>query len=105
MFWQIFTFELKYRLKRPATYLYFLTFFLISALCFATGSTPASEKVFHNSPVVLAQFIAIFSMVMMLVCSAVMGVPLYRDIEHNTGNYYLSYPISESGYFWGRYLG
>lgn len=105
MFWQIFSFEIKYRLKRPATYLYFLAFFLIAVLCFSTGSTPASEKVYHNSPVVLAQFMAIFSMVMMLVCSAVMGVPLYRDIEHNTGNYYLSYPISENGYFWGRCLG
>jgi len=105
MFWQIFTFEIKYRLKRPATYIYFGVFFFIAALCFSTGSTPASEKVFHNSPVVLAQFITICSMLMMLVCSAVMGVPLYRDIDHNTGNYYLSYPITEGGYFWGRCLG
>lgn len=105
MFWQIFIFELTYRLRRPATYLYFLTFFLIAALCFSTGSTSASEKVFHNSPVVLAQFIATFSMVMMMVCSAIMGVPLYRDIDYNTKNYYLSYPITQSGYFWGRYLG
>jgi hypothetical protein len=105
MFWQIFTFEIKYRLKRPATYIYFLVFFLVAVLTFSTGSTPASEKVFHNSPVVIAQFMAIFSMVMMLVCSAVMGVPLYRDIEHSTGSYYLSYPITERGYFWGRYLG
>jgi len=105
MFWQIFTFEIKYRLKRPATYIYFFIFFFLAALCFSTGSTPASEKVFHNSPVVLGLFITLFSMLMMLVCSAVMGVPLYRDIEHNTGSYYLSYPITEGGYFWGRYLG
>ncbi|MXV16645.1 ABC transporter permease/M1 family aminopeptidase [Hufsiella ginkgonis] len=105
MFWQIFTFEISYRLKRPATYLYFIAFFAIGLLCFSSGSTPATEKVYHNSPVVLAQFMAIFSMVMMLVCSAIMGVPLYRDIEHNTSGYYLSYPVSENGYFWGRYLG
>jgi len=105
MFWQIFTFEIKYRLKRPATYIYFLTFFLLTALFFASGSTSASEKVYHNSPVVIAQMTAIISMIMMLICSAIMGVPLYRDIDYNTSNYYLSYPIKESGYFWGRYLG
>ncbi|RZK81992.1 MAG: hypothetical protein EOO92_03365 [Pedobacter sp.] len=105
MFWQIFLFEISYRLKRPATYIYFFVFFIIAFICFSSGSTPASEKVFHNSPSVIAQFITIASMLMLLVCSAVMGVPLYRDIEHNTGNYYLSYPISQNGYFWGRYLG
>jgi len=105
MFWQIFTFEIKYRLKRPATYIYFLTFFLITALFYFSGSTSASEKVYHNSPIVIAQMTALFSMIMMLVCSAVMGVPLYRDIDYKTSNYYLSYPITENGYFWGRYLG
>jgi ABC-2 type transport system permease protein len=105
MFWQIFTFEIKYRLKRPATYIYFVTGFLLVSLFYFTGSTSASEKVYHNSPIVIAQWTASFSMIMMLVCSAVMGVPLYRDIDYNTKNYYLSYPITENGYFWGRYLG
>jgi ABC-2 type transport system permease protein len=34
-----------------------------------------------------------------------MGTPLYRDIEYNTKDYYLTYPITKAGYFWGRYLG
>lgn len=105
MFLQIFIFELKYRIKRPATYIYFLVFLLIGVVVSGTGSSPASEKVFHNSPYVIAFFNVLFSMIMMLVCSAIMGVPLYRDIEHGTKNYYLTYPISKSGYFWGRYLG
>lgn len=41
---------------------------------------------------------------MMLVTSSVMGVPLYRDIEYNTKEYYLSYPITKAGYFWGRFF-
>lgn len=105
MFWQIFSFEIKYRLKRPATYIYFGIVFLITILFVATGSTPASEKVFHNAPIAMAVLMSVFSMLMMLVCSAIMGVPLYRDIDHNTSGYYLSYPITENGYFWGRYLG
>jgi hypothetical protein len=34
-----------------------------------------------------------------------MGTALYRDIEYNTKDYYLTYPITKAGYFWGRYLG
>ena len=105
MFLQIFLFELRYRFKRPATYIYFSLFFLIGFLSMATGSTPASEKVFHNAPWVMANANITFSMVMMLVCSAVMGVPLYRDIEHQTRQYLFSYPITKFGYFWGRFIG
>jgi len=105
MFLQIFLFELRYRLKRPATYIYFLIFFLYGFIALASGSTPASEKVFHNAPWTIASANITFSLIMMLVCSAVMGVPLYRDIEHNTRNYLFSYPITKAGYFWGRFLG
>ena len=105
MFWQIFLFELKYRIKRPATWIYFFVFFLLGFLSVGTGSTPATEKVFHNSPWVLASGNILFSMVAMLVCSAIMGVPLYRDIEHQTRNYFYSYPITKGGYFWGRFSG
>ncbi len=45
------------------------------------------------------------TMLMMLVSSSVMGVAMYRDIEYNTKDYYLTYPITKAGYFWGRYLG
>jgi ABC-type transport system involved in multi-copper enzyme maturation permease subunit len=105
MFWSIFLFELRYRLKRPATWIYFLIFFLFAFISLSSGSTPASEKVFHNAPWTIANLNITFSMVMMLVCSAIMGVPLYRDIEHSTRQYLFSYPITKGGYFWGRFLG
>ena len=34
-----------------------------------------------------------------------MGVPLYRDIEHQTKEYLLSTPVSAGAYFWGRFWG
>jgi ABC-type transport system involved in multi-copper enzyme maturation permease subunit len=105
MFRQIFSFEIKYRLKRPATYIYFFIFFLFGFIAIATGSTPATEKVFHNAPWTLGISNVTFSLFMMLICSAIMGVPLYRDIEHNTRNYLFAYPISKAAYFWGRFLG
>jgi ABC-2 type transport system permease protein len=53
----------------------------------------------------LALWCAGITMLMMLVSSSIMGEPLYRDIENNTKDYYLTYPITKAGYFWGRYLG
>ena len=105
MFWQIFTFEIRYRLGRPATWAYFFIFFLIGFLAVATGWSPASEKVMHNAPWTMASENIVISLFMMMVCSAVMGVPLARDIEHNTGNYLYALPITKGGYFWGRFWG
>jgi hypothetical protein len=105
MFWSIFLFELRYRIKRPATWLYFAIFFFLGFLFISAGNTPATEKVYHNAPHTITFINILFSMVMMLVCSAVMGVPLYRDIEHHTRQYLFSYPITKAGYFWGRFAG
>lgn len=105
MFWQIFTFEIRYRLGRPATWAYFFIFFLIGFLAVATGWSPASEKVMHNAPWTMASENIVISLFMMMVCSAVMGVPLARDIEHHTGNYLYALPITKGGYFWGRFWG
>ncbi|MCB0521110.1 MAG: hypothetical protein KDD27_19385, partial [Saprospiraceae bacterium] len=105
MFWSVFTFELKYRSTRPATYIYFVLFFVLTALIIANGGSPASEKVYHNSPAMIGSFFALLGVFSVLISSAVMGVPLYRDLEHNTKEYLLSTPISRSAYFWGRFWG
>ena len=105
MFRQIFSFEIKYRITRPATWIYLFIFILIGFLSVGTGSTPASEKVMHNAPWTMAEGNIIFSFAMILVCSAVMGVPLYRDIEYSTRNYLYAVPITKAGYFWGRFFG
>jgi len=104
MFSKIFLFEIKYRLHRPAVYVYFLACTIFTFLSFALGAMPLDDKQFINGPTALAFFISIMSLMMMLVSSSIMGIPLYRDIEFNTKEYYLSYPITKAGYFWGRYL-
>ena len=105
MFLQIFLFEIKYRLRRPAFYLFFLFGLIFATLNFANGAVPLIEKELVNAPAVLAIFSSAASIFLLLVSSSIMGVPLYRDIEHNTKEYYLSYPITKAGYFWGRWVG
>ena len=105
MFTKLFLFELHLQFRRPATYLYFAAILIFSLGTFATGSIPLSEKEHINAPYVLALCCAAMSMILAMIGSSVMGLPIYRDIEYRTNQYYLTYPISEAGYFWGRYLG
>jgi ABC-2 type transport system permease protein len=105
MFWKIFVFEVQNRLRRPAIYLYFLAALIFTIGTFATGSLPVQEKEHINAPYLIALWCAGITMLMMLISSSIMGTPLYRDIEYNTKDYYLTYPITKAGYFWGRYLG
>lgn len=105
MFLDIFIFELRYRFSRPATYIYFGLLLVAAMLLIGFGNTPASEKVFHNAPIVIANLQLLISLFGILIASAVMGVPLYRDLEHKTGTFLFSYPISKFAYFMGRFWG
>ena len=105
MFHEIIRFELRYRLRRPAFWVYFILVMLATAYAFSDGDLPLKDKEFINSPAALANFQAMMSIFLMLVSATIMGTPLYRDLEHDTKEYYLSYPITRAGYFWGRYLG
>lgn len=105
MFKDIFLFELKYRFSRPATWIYFLLLTIVPLLLIGFGNSPASEKVFHNAPIVIAELLILVSIFGILIASAVMGVPLYRDLEHKTGTFLFSYPITKFGYFMGRFWG
>jgi ABC-2 type transport system permease protein len=104
-FWNIFKFEISYRFSRPATYIYFGMLFLIPFILIASGLSTASEKVYHNSPLVIASLQITLSIFGILLASAIMGVPLYRDLEHRTGTFMFSYPITKTPYFMGRFWG
>lgn len=105
MFKEIFLFELQYRLKRPATWAYFGILMLFGLIVAVGGNGPASEKVFVNSPVAIATVLSTISIFGIMLSSAIMGVPVYRDIEHKTENYFFSYPVTEKGYLLGRFCG
>jgi ABC-2 type transport system permease protein len=105
MFSKIFLFEIQNRIRRPAVYLYFAAVMLFVIFAYASGSMPLADKEHINSPYLLAFWCSGISMMMMLVSSSLMGTTLYQDIEYNTKDYYLTYPITKAGYFWGRFLG
>ncbi len=105
MFRTIFLFELQNGFRKPAVYVYFGALLTLTVIIFANGAVPAGQDQHFNSPYLIALWCAGMSMLMMLVTSSVMGTALYRDIEYKTHTYYLTYPISKAGYFWGRFAG
>jgi len=105
MFLKIFLFEIQNRVRRPAIYLYFSAVFLFTLFSFATGSLPVGEKEHINSPYLITFWCVGITMMMMLISSSLMGTAIYRDIEYQTKDYYLTYPITKAGYFWGRFWG
>lgn len=115
MFKEIFLFELRYRMKRPATSIYFGLMFLMAFLAMLglSGAFGASViigdagggKVYANSPYQINWVITLLSWFGVLITSAMMGTPVFRDFEHKTHSLYYTTPISKAGYLFGRFCG
>lgn len=108
MFKDIFLFELKYRRGRAANYIYFGIMFLLCILAVTTDVVQiggAIGQVKENAPIVIAQMIVIMCVFMTLIASAIVGVAVLRDFEHNTEAIMFSTPIKKFGYLMGRFWG
>ncbi|UOQ97402.1 hypothetical protein MUN81_19465 [Hymenobacter sp. 5317J-9] len=116
MFLPIFLFEIKYRLRRPATWIYFGLLLVMGALLtsaaggiFGSGANVSiggdGGQVKVNSPYSVAGAVASLSYFGLLITSAIMGNPVYRDFEHRTFSLFFTKPISKVGYLGGRFWG
>ena len=116
MFLPILLFELKYRLRRPATWIYFLLLLLMAFLLvtaagggFGTGVSISlggdGQTVKINSPFSLSITISTISVLGIIIASSLMGNPVYRDFEYRTHPLFYTTPIGKWGYLGGRFLG
>lgn len=114
MFKEIFLFELKQWLKRPAIYIYFLVFFALSFLIGASASGLISGGVndtntYINSAFVMSQLFAAFvsnfllGLITLLICVAIIAGCIQKDFQYNTFSFYFTKPISKFNYVVGRY--
>jgi ABC-type transport system involved in multi-copper enzyme maturation permease subunit len=108
MFRQIFGFEVRYQLRRPATWLYFAILFL---LAFGFLSSDAVEigggrgKVLKNAPWVLANATAILTAVGQVITSALVGTAILRDFQTRTHELLFTTAMTRVGYLAGRFAG
>ena len=106
MWYQIFKFEIQYRIKRPDTYVFFLFLFLFSIVgvdFVFQGSEMGLMK--KNSPIVIAKTMGAITGIFMILASMIMGVSVLRDFEYNIESLMFSNPISKKDYLLGRFLG
>lgn len=115
MFLKILLFELKYKFRRPAVYIYWgilfaLTFFLINAFTGLIDGISVSiagmgGKVLTNSPFVIYNFVSGISFMALILLPALIGNSIYRDYENNVHALLFSYPMTRFGYLGGRFIG
>lgn len=106
MWYEIFKFELQYRIKRRDTYVFFLFIFLFSIIgvdFVFQGSEMGLLK--RNSPIVIAKTMGAITGLCMILASMIMGVSVLRDFEYEIESLLFSAPIKKRDYLIGRFLG
>jgi ABC-2 type transport system permease protein len=106
-------FEIKTRLARISTWVYFGLFFLIALLWIASAGglfkdatvTFGSGKVFVNSPFAVAQTVSFLGMTGLIVIATIMGRAVQSDFEYRTHHFLFTTPITKTQYLGGRFLG
>ncbi len=104
----ILKFELRYRLTRPATWIYGLIFFILGILAMSTDIVRIGGgygKVFSNAPYNIHQVISALGFLGLFIIMAFFSVPVYRDFEHRTDTFLFAFPIKRTDYLAGRFLG
>jgi ABC-2 type transport system permease protein len=109
LFWEFFTFELRFRFKSLSTYMYFLLWLVFSFLCVASESFgpvgSGNGKVLLNGPFANTlndMYAALFGVI---VIAAIFGTSILRDFQRDTYQILFTQPISKFAYLGGRWAG
>lgn len=108
------SFELRQRLRRISTYVYFAVMFslgflfvLLSGGAFSNASLDfgTGGRVLINSPYALFAVIVYISSFGVVITAALAGQATYQDIENNSTPFFYTAPINKFDYIVGRFLG
>ena len=109
MFWEFFTFELKFRFKSLSTYVYFAVWFAFSFLAIASenfGPIGSSNgKVLLNGPYANIYNDIGISFFGIIIIAAIFGTSILRDFQRDTVQILFTKPISKFAYLGGRWAG
>jgi len=109
LFWEFFTFELKFRFKSLSTYVYFLLWLVFSFLCVASenfGPIGSSNgKVLLNGAYANTYNDIFISFFGIIVVAAIFGTSILRDFQRDTYQILFTQPISKLAYLGGRWAG
>ncbi|MDF2436636.1 MAG: hypothetical protein K0Q95_1012 [Bacteroidota bacterium] len=110
MFIQIFLFELKLWFKKPATYIFFLVFFLLSVLLTAAiagllGTATSDGNATINSANAIAGILNGLNtdLIGAIILITIIAPAVYKDFQYNMHPLLFTKPISKFGYMFGRF--
>jgi ABC-type transport system involved in multi-copper enzyme maturation permease subunit len=109
LFWEFFTFELKFRFKSISTYAYFGLWLFFSFLCVASESFGpvggSNGKVLLNggfANTLNDMYAGLFGII---IIAAIFGTSVLRDFQRDTYQILFTKPISKVAYLGGRWAG
>src|SRR5580698_6738533 len=109
MFWEFFTFELKFRFKSISTYVYFLVWLAFNFLSIASESFgpigSSNGKILLNGPYANIYNDTGISFFGLIVIAAIFGTSVLRDFQRDTIQILFTKPISKFAYLGGRWAG
>jgi ABC-2 type transport system permease protein len=109
MFWEFFSFEIRYRLKSVSTYVYFAIWFAFSFLSIASENFGpvgnSNGKVLLNGPYANSYNDLGSSLFGIIVISAIFGTSILRDFQRDTYQILFTKPVSKFAYLGGRWAG
>src|ERR1700744_4065156 len=107
MFWEFFTFKLRFRIKSISTYIYFLLWVAFSFLTVASESFGpvgnANGKVLLNGPWAIAFNDLYACLFGLIIIAAIFGTSILRDSQRNPFQILSTKPISRFAYLAGRW--
>jgi ABC-type transport system involved in multi-copper enzyme maturation permease subunit len=109
MFWEFFTFELRFRLKSISTYVYFVTWVLFAFLSVASESFgpvgSSNGKVLLNGGWATSLNDVYACLFGVIVIAAIFGTSILRDFQRDTYQILFTKPVSKFAYLGGRWTG
>lgn len=109
MFWEFFTFELRFRSKSISTYVYFFVWAAFSFLCVASENFGPvafnNGKVLLNGPWAISLNNFLMSLFGIIIIAAIFGTSILRDFQRDTYQILFTKPISKFAYLGGRWAG
>lgn len=108
MFGEVFWFEVRYRLRQPAFYLFLAIFFLMMFGPVATDNMQVGGgigNVARNAPYVIFQILGSMSAIGYILLTVFVTSAVNRDHELSTEELFFSTPLRKNPYLLGRFVG
>ena len=107
MFKHIYQYELKYWLKKPATYIFALLFFGIPFIAIAGMAGETADR-FNgrvlNSAIYMYDMMRKVMYLLFFLLPVIIGQAVHRDFSANVHPILNSYPITKRQYIWAKFL-